>query len=81
MSASRVASLKQRLEMARRQVIEAARDWSKDVDHRESDLLAALRRELTIMERLEMELATEGEVIASDEAVSRSRAGYEHKSN
>ena len=46
-------SIEDRLESARRRVIEAAREWSNDVDRRDHDLLTVLRREVQNLERLE----------------------------
>jgi len=46
-------SIEDRLETARRRVIEAAREWSNDIDRRDRDLLTVLRREVRNLERLE----------------------------
>jgi hypothetical protein len=46
-------SIEDRLESARRRVIEAAREWSNDIDRRDHDLLTVLRREVQNLERLE----------------------------
>jgi hypothetical protein len=46
-------SIEDRLETARRRVIEAAREWSNDIDRRDRDLLTVLRREVRNPERLE----------------------------
>ena len=41
------------LETARREVIEAVREWCNNVDHREHDLLTVLRRKMRELERIE----------------------------
>lgn len=47
-------SIEDRLESARRRVIEAAREeWSNHIDRRDHDLLTVLRREVQNLERLE----------------------------
>jgi len=44
------------LNNARRQVIETARQWANNTDHRDQDLLALLRREVATLERIEKEM-------------------------